>query len=1091
MTGGCTYLQLYDVEAGTWTEWGETVQEAMPAARDNPTPGNLKYITDCIDGDNTAAFEAFRERHDIPPYDEAPSAITEGVRSARGYRYRLLATKVFLDEQDLEPCPHDRHEDEIYCLYHLSPQRKEELGIATADVRDVLLDEVNTRSGMDDGVDVPPNYFVGARLRELRLDREILDANDNVPVDLRFTAIERLALKDTEINQGLTVDNATIGEVDVNHSDIRRDVTFEDAVFEGNVTFEDVTVTKGRVSFKNAVFCEGNQPSPSATVSFENSTFAGREVNFSGVTCYARRALFSSTDFDGRMTTFEHATFEGYQDPEADPEDEFPCRVRFENSSFTGERTSFAEMRVRGDAQFEATRFDDKTTDYSELTVGGVADFTDADFNYVTRFQAATFGERAVFDSAGFSGSKLVFDGAECTGTASFRGAVFGAGADFSRTAFDDGARFDRATFGGDEVTFGGVRFGDDTTFTGSSFNATPGFTSATFCGAASFDDVTFGGQQAVFDATEFEGRATFERTWFEAGADFTAATFGTPKGPDEGEVSPVFELVQHTGGVLTFEDALFRAGAVFDKARFEGREVDFSGTVFDGAGTADGIAAGFVDCRFDTDRALYDRASFHYGDVDFESTVFHGCTVSFTDVGIYGLESESRSTCFAGVAVHDGLLEMRGLISADERFELTERGEQFAEFGFPERRIVEMIREEDGVQKRDIRPEGGDDDDDAIDIQGILEEYSLHEDDPLLMATLDHLEAVGLATADGQMPTTPVASTPVGRTEAEVTLDVLAPDDGAGSVTLRGVRELLDRGLVRRERQRSDTPVDLTGAHIEAGRISQPGAEAKAGATADGGAAFTTIYQLRKSVIGKVHLDARDDQTAFECFEFQETTFDGFEFHDHKDELRANQWTLHRTVNDEEQALSWPNRALKRLFLSSPVSAATSERFSPRELESTYLKAKSGADQVGDNSVASAFFQKELQHRRRHHRQQVGASVSGMKSLYSYVANLLLGVTSGYGERPGRVIVFSLLMVGLFGLVFQLAWDLGSATRPDQYAGLAGALLLSFESFTTLVLGGGTVDDVLVRYIAYGEGFTGAFLIALFVFTLTRSVHR
>lgn len=59
-------------------------------------------------------------------------------------------------------------------------------------------------------------------------------------------------------------------------------------------------------------------------------------------------------------------------------------------------------------------------------------------------------------------------------------------------------------------------------------------------------------------------------------------------------------------------------------------------------------------------------------------------------------------------------------------------------------------------------------------------------------------------------------------------------------------------------------------------------------------------------------------------------------------------------------------------------------------------------------------------------------------------------------------------------------------------YGDAIGYLVLSLQSFVTLVLGGAEdVGGPWIRLLARVEGFVGAFLIALFVFTLTRSIHR
>jgi NADP-dependent 3-hydroxy acid dehydrogenase YdfG len=62
-----------------------------------------------------------------------------------------------------------------------------------------------------------------------------------------------------------------------------------------------------------------------------------------------------------------------------------------------------------------------------------------------------------------------------------------------------------------------------------------------------------------------------------------------------------------------------------------------------------------------------------------------------------------------------------------------------------------------------------------------------------------------------------------------------------------------------------------------------------------------------------------------------------------------------------------------------------------------------------------------------------------------------------------------------------------------DTLVNNAGVALLiqQDESFTTLVLGGTSVQALSLRVVSSIEGFTGAFLISLFLFTLTKSIDR
>lgn len=187
------------------------------------------------------------------------------------------------------------------------------------------------------------------------------------------------------------------------------------------------------------------------------------------------------------------------------------------------------------------------------------------------------------------------------------------------------------------------------------------------------------------------------------------------------------------------------------------------------------------------------------------------------------------------------------------------------------------------------------------------------------------------------------------------------------------------------------------------------------------------------------------------------------------------------------------PERAPDRTGLVVAVADALAEpdAFEPTadELVTTYLLAKNGANRVGDIDATSRLFQNEMRYRRRIHRESL-AERSGLRdtarSAYDYGSNVLFDATSGYGERPRRVFAFSVGTVLLFALGFVVLLP------EPPYGSPIGYLVLSLESFVTLILGGGAEhSSPTIRLMATIEGFTGAFLIALFVFTLTRSIDR
>jgi len=187
------------------------------------------------------------------------------------------------------------------------------------------------------------------------------------------------------------------------------------------------------------------------------------------------------------------------------------------------------------------------------------------------------------------------------------------------------------------------------------------------------------------------------------------------------------------------------------------------------------------------------------------------------------------------------------------------------------------------------------------------------------------------------------------------------------------------------------------------------------------------------------------------------------------------------------------PGSAVVRGDLQSAIAGAIvdvdAEVPDAETLVTTYVLARNGANRVGDTNAASRFFRNEMLQRRRAYRAAARAGSSSRERLragFDYVSNLLFALSSGYGERPGRVLTFSGVVVLVFAGLF-------AALLPaPPYGGPVGYGLLSLESFVALILGGGTEQsDLAVRLAATLEGFVGAFLIALFVFALTRSLER
>lgn len=165
--------------------------------------------------------------------------------------------------------------------------------------------------------------------------------------------------------------------------------------------------------------------------------------------------------------------------------------------------------------------------------------------------------------------------------------------------------------------------------------------------------------------------------------------------------------------------------------------------------------------------------------------------------------------------------------------------------------------------------------------------------------------------------------------------------------------------------------------------------------------------------------------------------------------------------------------------------------------LETTYLKAKNGADDIGDATAAGEFFYLQLSYRRRQARAVMlgrarpnTGTRTRVSKLTQWIRNVFMWGTTGYGERPRRVVFASMAITVGFGIVYQQLsmFPFSEPTSPTTI----DFLLFSGQSFVSFLAGVAPISaSWTVRLVSVIEGFIGAFFVALFVFTLTRRIHR
>ncbi|WP_254532917.1 hypothetical protein [Natrinema gelatinilyticum] len=267
----------------------------------------------------------------------------------------------------------------------------------------------------------------------------------------------------------------------------------------------------------------------------------------------------------------------------------------------------------------------------------------------------------------------------------------------------------------------------------------------------------------------------------------------------------------------------------------------------------------------------------------------------------------------------------------------------------------------------------------------------------------------------------------------------------------------------------KSDTTVkwvDLRASQLPAGKLMQP----EAGAV---------VYDLAGAQIDDVSLEAPSCEHLLGWYNFRRTTFDGFDFGDYRHELDKANWRLHELNPTAEQV----RRSVDDVPEPSPEQ--------PDVLEITYLKARMAAADRGDNEAASRFFRQEMRWRRQRHWSRTLSSHSTkhrLQGLRRGSYNWLLGALTGHGELSRRAIYSSVIIIVAFAVIYRMTYTsaFGASTAIHDY------LIFSAQTFITFLLGTTPTSSPLgLRILTVIEGFAGAFFVALFVFTLTRSVIR
>lgn len=953
-------------------------------------------------------------------------------------------------------CPHDADGDSRFCLFHKSVDKKED-----RDVRNAFLDTVSRTSESGNRTE-----FIGAKFGSLDLSQARIESDDNQPVDLRYSTIKNaFSCSNAYVRQPVRADGLQVtGETDLEDAVFENKVTFTDAMFNDRVNCSGTTFGGIHTDFQSAEFdkrVDFYAAAIEGVADFRGVLFSD-EVDFEAVT-FSHEARLANIKCCGAIS-FAGTTFRGLS--------------RFDNSVFKHE-AQFSSVSFELDVYFPHVEFQADAV-FNGMSVTGSADFSEVVFGSEGGFSGVEFGGSVTFESltaqskldythVEFHGAYADFTDAKLNGTCNFMDAIFYGVGVFAQATFDTTAYFKNVNFMSDsefpEATFNGVanfrlaHFQNEADFTSAQFTGEDAnFMSAILEQTLYFRDVTVRGE-LYFDSATFRGdirgeNISIHEKFHCQGIEFSGVIAEFTGGDFHGEVDyygSEFNCILEVSDSHFTDDMLARQISVTDDTRFnevvvEGacsfeqasfqRKVDFEDSRFN-------QATNFSGSEFTGTKAVFERCHFT-GPTSFSNSNFAGDAL-FQDVTAEALFSFGRIT-----------------VGGDANFQRLHVGGEFR----CERTIFRGF-----LSLHDA------------DIKDSLTCTDIHVSDRLIGDSLFVAEVAKFTNANfegsGSFENSEFnGDTTFNNIEAEgtVTFRDTVFDTAPSFQQFHGTLEIVGDCQV----QTSPKIVNIQSALIQRGIFEQP---------REG----QLIFDFTNSTIGDVLFDNSD--TGFlKKVQFSNTTFEGFDFSEYRQTFAEYDWQIHLTATDNVDIVvdqGFRSR-VQTVWSVLKTGEAGDQRKIYATLESTYQKAKNGATDIEDQKTASEFFRKEMIFRRRSNWWLACSSAEHLRTRLRagvhWLTNFALGLTAGHGERPSRVILSSLFVIATFSGVFWLL-------RPNNfpYGTALGYPILSLESFVTLILMHPTESftDPFLRFAAEIEGFAGAFLIALFVTTLTRSIHR
>lgn len=970
-----------------------------------------------------------------------------------------------------------------YCKFHLSPDKRESLGINS----DILMEEFLRAIESGEKKD---KQFIGTHFENLNLNHRRIRSESNYPIDLRGVTVDnKIDLNEADINSSINLRESNIDQLIGDGATLNNDIFLDNAIISkisfvgikinGDIEAINMQVTgescwdEGR--FNGDADLRGSHFERSA--SFRGAEFSGEANLLDDDVCFRETVFESEADFTKaifRYADFCDSEFKSIADF---TETRFHRDAEFKRSEFLGDaKFSGAEFQggnnvISDDADFEHTTFHERALFSS--TKFRHADFHEAEFNSTVRFQGAEFVGDAEFHGIESRGD-ICFSQAHFSSDTNFENSVFSGEVDFSETQFHDGD-----TVANEVVKFENTLFKNETNFSSVDFPRT-NFSYCKFFSDALFNKAVFR-NRVSFDCCEFMSVTQFKEARYVDDADYSDAEFS-----DEA----YFNGSEFRGGnsidnkSLSLEDVHFEQGAQFCRAEFDslnGRrlvassDVDFSKCVFEQS---------VVLTNCDIDGRLIAKKSV-FGNIKSRDTVLIiddsqiSGEVKFTDSWISGIDF-SDSSFDSNVVFTDAWFD------DSVKFNLSSftHGANFDHATFDSTADFSDCEFDHLATFEGAEFHGG--------------EHSLDdanfEDSVFEKAKFNHVDFEYVTFSNS------------------VFNDSLEFNDShcCGEVKFKNVILNEDVGFINTNfneglnlnvsTNKDEIMIDMTNSLISSGKINTKGGT-------------PPLYDFTMASLGEVtFLDGAD---IFDYCKFRNTSFDDFNFTHHNLILSDNNYNLHHW-----KGYNFEGIGEKKMGLT------------PGEIESTYLKAKNAAADSGDRKAAAEFFIKEMIFRRKKYEKIIRGDTRSLQdnnslieedfsdkvseftkggdvrtrigAIGKWIGNWVLYQTCGYGERLWRVIYISGVVVTVFGILFatvtegtsgvsDLATDginsMGTLLSPQGLVVILKNIYFSLITFTTLGYGDIRPVGRAAGTLAGLESFIGALLVALVVFVLGRRV--